>query len=248
MLKKTLTILPLEEFIITPSAPEFHVQDRNFLPLMQKAIKRAKLSKKKFLEELILTEYEQQLTDSNIVDFIRNIQAKNAPLIVITPNVSGSFNKIPYLEVWTWAFLLKKNIDLSKGPLGKKQIIFNKMYSKIKGTYPTFYRGLLSCNSDGGENSSQNLLATLLAIYLKWLPDVVYVVHSKEDYIKFMEEQFKYLRTDIQVIGFIYAPEGRKFDEVTPKQFMSFWDKVIDKLNVVTRKESSKTKENPYEQ
>ena len=197
----------------------------------------------------MLTEYEQQLSDPKITEFIKNIQEKNAPFIVVTRNFSGSFNKIPYLEVWTWAYLLEKGIDLSKSPLGSRQIIFNKGHKKIKGTYPTFYRGLLSCNSEEQGNSPQGLIASLLAVNLKWMPDIVYVIDSEESYIKSMEQQFKSLKPDVQVVGFVYAPEENvQSDQISAKEFLKFWEGVVDKLNNVSRKEINKNKEDPYEQ
>ena len=244
---KTLTILPLEDFLLRSANPIFHAKDKKFSAIISRVTKRAKLSKQSYIQELILTEYKQQLSDPKIVDFFKNIQKYNAPFIVVTNNVSGSFNKIPYLEVWTWNYLFEQGIDLSKNPIGSKQIIFNKKHKQVKGTYPTFYRGLLSCNSAENKNSSQNLIANLLILNLKWIPDVVYIIDKDENYIKSIERQFKSIRNDIQVIGFVYAPEMDQSNQISPKEFFKFWSGVIDKLNSITRTEE-KSKEDPYEQ
>ncbi len=247
--EKTLTILPLEKFMLRPVSPALNIKDEKFRTIIERVSKKAKLSKRAYLEQLVLTEYEQRLSDPKLTEFIKNIQEKNAPFIVVTRNFSGSFNKIPYLEVWTWAYLLEKGIDLSKNPLGSRQIIFNKGHKKIKGTYPTFYRGLLSCNSEGQGNSPQGLIASLLAVNLKWMPDIVYVIDSEESYIKSIEQQFKSLKADVQVVGFVYAPEENvQSDQISAKEFLKFWEGVVDKLNNVSRKEINKNKEDPYEQ
>lgn len=246
--QKTLTILPLENFMLKPVSPAFNIKDQRFRTIIERVTKKVKLSKREYLEELILTEYEQKLSDPKLTEFIKNIQEKNAPFIVVTRNFSGSFNKIPYLEVWTWAYLLEKGIDLSKSPLGLQQIIFNKGYKKISGTYPTFYRGLLSCNSEEQGNSPQSLIASLLAVNLKWIPDIVYVIDSEENYIKSIEQQFKSLKSDVQVVGFVYEPDNIQSNQISTEEFLKFWENLVDKLNNVSRKEINKNKENPYEQ
>ena len=112
--EKTLLIMPLEGVLIEPVDKEFFVRDRKYVPILQKAVKKARLSRKAYIEEVVLTEYENKLVDSFAVEFIKNIQKQQVPMLVFTSNCSGSFNKIPYLEVWTWSFLLDKGIDLSQ--------------------------------------------------------------------------------------------------------------------------------------
>lgn len=246
--EKTLVIMPLEKFLIKPIDKEFYINDKKYSAILQRTDKRARLSRKAYLEELVLTEYEHELSDPYVVKFIRNIQKLSVPMLVFTTNCSGSFNKIDYLEVWTWAYLQGKNIDLSKSPIGLNQIIFNEYGKKVKGSYPTYYKGLLSANSWNGENSVQSLLAALLAEKLKFLPDVVYVINEKESFIKSIEEQFKSLRRDIQIEGFIFSPPEKINAQLAPKIVEDFWIRLINKLNKVSRKERNIDEENPYEQ
>ena len=132
--------------------------------------------------------------------------------------------------------------------IGSNQIIFNEYGKKVKGSYPTYYKSLLSANSWNGENSVQSLLAALLAEKLKYLPDVVYVINEKESFIKSIEEQFKSLRRDIQVEGFIFSPSKKVNSQLAPKTVEDFWTRLINKLNKVSRKERNIDEENPYEQ
>lgn len=246
---KTLTILPLSEVILIPEDPIFRSDSKNFAQIVPQINKKIKLSKQSYIDEVILTEYKQRLADPKIVVFFQELQKYNAPFMVVTPNLSGSLNDIPYLEAWTWSYLLEQGIDLSKSPIGNKQIIFNRGRKKVKETYPTFYRGLFSCNEVVGANSSQSLIAILLVENLKWVPDVVYVIDTDEEYIKSIEQQFHSLRQDVQVFGFVYknkmSESGKKF---STKELLNFWNKVVDKVNVVKRKEIDPSKENPYEQ
>ena len=247
--EKTLVVLPLENFFAQATHPAFYAtKDEELQTFITQASSKVKLSRRQYLEELILTQYEQRFSDPMIPEFVKNLQKKNVPIIVVTRNFSGSLNKIPYLEVWTWKYLFDKGVDLSKSPIGSKQIIFNKKYRKIGGTYPTFYRGLLSCNSADGENAPQSIIAYLLSQELKWLPDVIYVVDKNKNYIQSLEQQFKSIRSDIQVEGFVYSPVEKSDIEISSSEFLKFWESLVVKLNAVTRKESSSAKEDPYEQ
>lgn len=246
--KKTLLIMPLEKFLIKPVDKEFYIKDQKYVPVLQRVEKKARLSKRAYLEELILTEYEHELADPYAVEFVQNIQKLQVPMLVFTTNCSGSFNKISYLEVWTWTYLLNKDIDLSKSPIGANQILFNKYGKKVKGTYPTYYKGLLSANSWDGQNSIQSILATLFSQKLKYLPEVIYVVHQDESFIKSIEQQFKTLRRDAQIEGFVFSPHKKVNTDLSMKTVQNFWTKLIDKLNKVSRKERNIDEEDPYEQ
>ena len=233
---KALIIMPLEGFLTEPQDNAFYSQDNSFAPLAEQIYKKVKPSKSDYVNELILTEYKQRFSDPLIPELFKEIQLQNIPFIVVTKNVSGNFNKIPYLEVWTWQLLLDRGIDLSKSPLGSKQVLFNKQHKKIKGTYPTFYKGLLSCNSSLQENSPQSVIAALLTLEINWLPETVYIIDKEEGYIKSVVQQFKSLNPEIQVEGFVYSPSKEGVIKITKKEFLIFWEKLVEKLNAVTRK------------
>ncbi len=246
--EKALVILPLEGFFAEPVDSAFYKIDDDIKPLVEKSFKKIKLSKRRFMNELILTEYQQRLSDQMIPDFIKNIQDKKTPIIVVTRNVSGSFNKIPYLEVWAWQYIMKNGVDLAKSPIGTKQILLNKSRKKHLGSYPTFYKGLLSCNTVEQANSPQSLIVYLLSQELKWLPDIVYIVDKNEEYIKSIVQQFKVMRKDIQVEGFVYLPKAKTYKDLSNEQIIKFWDNLVTKLNNADKKELDKKNEDPYEQ
>ncbi len=244
--QKTLLLLPIDAMIET-SDPVFRTSDESLQRLAARAFKKAKHSRKSYLDELLLTKYDNRISDSDWVSLVQNVQKIQCPIIITTRNVSGSFNKISHLEVWSWSYLQKLGIDLSKGSFNDKQVIFNKHDTKVRGTYPTFYRGLLSCNSSARENSPHVILSSLLVRYLKWFPDVVYIVDKDEEYIKSLAKQLRVLKKDVQVVGFVYAPESTDADDLDPKLFAKSWDNVVKKLNKVSRAEI-KDQEDPYEQ
>ena len=92
------------------------------------------------------------------------------------------------------------------------------------------------------------MLATLFVQKLKYLPDVVYIVHEEESFIKSIEEQFKTVKRDVQVEGFIFSSQKKVNNDLSMKKVQNFWNKLIDKLNKVSRKERNIDEEDPYEQ
>lgn len=245
--EQTLTIVSLNQ-IITIDEKELYSNNENYKSIISRALKKVRRPNAEYFSELLLTEYNNKISSPKFAEFFSNIQELNAPFLVTTDNVSGSFNKIPYLEVWTWKYLLDNNIDLSKNPLGMQQIIFKSTHKKIKGTYPTFYRGLLSANSEMGKNSIQSVIFYLLDEHLKWKPDVVFVIDSNENYIKSIANQFRYIKPSIKVIGFVHDTQKKFNNDISAQNALKFWNNFATKLNSVTRKEFKNAKGNPYEE
>ncbi|MGC0371489.1 MAG: hypothetical protein DGJ47_000178 [Rickettsiaceae bacterium] len=243
---RSLILFPMDRFLLEPKHPAFYSSDQHSEFLIKKYGKKIKLSRKPYLDELILTNYDQQLSDPNIIEFINELQKFNVPMLAVTRNISGSIDGISHLEVWNWLKLKEFGIDLSSSPLGKYQIRFDKRLKQVRGTYPTLYKGLLSCNSYLRENSPQSILASLFAVKLKWLPDIIYAIDRNEGYLKSLESQFKTLRPDVQFIGFVYAPK-EKISKLPVKEFEQFWSDLVIKLNKVQRRELDESGD-PYEQ
>ena len=44
---------------------------------------------------------------------------------------------------------------------------------------------------------------------IKYLPDVVYIVHEEKNFIKLIKEQFEIVKRDAQVEGFIFSLQKR---------------------------------------
>ena len=91
--------MPLEKFLIKPVDKAFYIKDEKYVSVLRKAEKKAGLSRRAYLEELILKEYEHELSDSYVVEFVQNIQKLHVPMLTFTTKYSGSFNKILSLEV-----------------------------------------------------------------------------------------------------------------------------------------------------
>jgi len=94
-----------------------------------------------------------------------------------------------------------------------------------------------------GDNSPQNIIAYLLSQELKWLPDAIYVVDKERNYIESLIQQFKSMRSDIQIECFVYSPDVKSNTEISISKFSKFWEDLIVRLNDVTRKESAATRE-----
>ena len=79
--------------------------------------------------------------------------------------------------------LKSKKIDLTKGVFSNMQLVFNQEIKKTAGGYPTFYKGLLSYNSDKSSNSSMQILSIFLVSKLQKIQDVVVVLDSRICYL-----------------------------------------------------------------
>lgn len=245
---RALLILPLD-ILIAPDHTGFYFQGEEAQNIVKQQLDKVSASKMVYLEEFILTNYPQKLADKAIVELIVNTVNMNLPIIVNTGNLAGSINDIRYLEVWTWNWLYERGIDLSKTPIGKKEIRIDLGTKKIGGSYPTFFRGLLSCNNYKKSNAPQIVLASLLTTKLKWLPNVVYAVDRDETYLKSLEKQFTALRPDIQFEGFIYKPgeKNTEYNQLKLQELQKFWQDVVEGANKIQRVELKSKIDDPYE-
>ena len=245
---RALLILPLD-VLIAPDHAGFYFQGEEAQNIVKTQLDKISASKRVYLEEFILTNYPQKLADKAVGELIGNIQKTNLPIIVTTANLAGSVNDIRYLEVWTWNWLYERGIDLSKTPIGKKEIRIDSGTKKIGGSYPTFFRGLLSCNNYKKSNAPQIVLASLLATKLKWLPSVVYAVDADEAYLKSLEKQFAALRPDVQFEGFIYKPVAKNtgYNQLNLQELQKFWQALVGGANKIKRTELKAKIDDPYE-
>lgn len=246
--QKTLFIFPLEDFILRPVHPALKKQDRNYESLFNKAFKGANPSKLNYARNLILLEYPHEVSNPEIIDLIDYIQNNNSTVIVTTPNLTGSVNNVDNFDIWTVDYLKKHKIDLNKGIFAEKKYLFNKEMKKVNGTYPTFYEGLLSYDTDGQNNSAMQAISLLLVGRLKKIPQVVVAVSDSKNYLESLEKQLKILSKDNQFFGVLYQnPEGGD-SQISPEEYLKFWQNFVKKLNAVRSKTKDLKSENPYDE
>jgi hypothetical protein len=244
--EKTVFIFPLETFILRPIHPALQKYDESYNALLKKAFSAANVSKNDFIDELILLDYPHEVADPAIVDLIDYIQENKAGAIIITPNLSGGINKVEHFDIWTFDYLKGLKIDLDKGRFANTKIVFNKELKKVEGTYPTFYKGLLSYNTNGRDNSAMQALSVLFAGKFKKFPEVIVAVSPSKNFLEALEKQMKILKKDSQFFGILYNPKPNK-SEISPEDYLKFWQDFVKKLNNVKRKGVDLKSENPYE-
>ena len=218
--QKILFILPLD-LILRPTHPAMQQQDENYHSLMNKAFEKVNKSSLVYANTLLLTDYPNDLTDPAILDLVDYIQKNNSELIITTPNFTGEFNGIERLDVWTFNYLKSKKIDLTKGVFSNMQLVFNQEIKKTAGGYPTFYKGLLSYNSDKSSNSSMQVLSIFLVSKLQKIQDVVVVLDSRKVYLEALEKQLKILRQDNEFFGILYNLPVLKTKEILPEDYLT---------------------------
>lgn len=244
---KTIFVISLDNIILKPVDKEFFFSDQTLKGLQERALSAVRESKLMFSGEVIFTEYQHQIVDQRIIELINNVQKKGVPVIIINKNVSGKFNKISYLEQWTVALLKKYGIDLSLGQFAKIRLVMDKYSSKERGSYPTFFDGLLSCSSYEGKNAEQNVLTTLL-VRFGFKPSTVVMLHYDNSVLGVMKEQLHQMKSDAEFFGFELTYDQEEYNAQDPEAFLSFWKSYAKKLNSVSRGPSDSDAGNPYEE
>ncbi|MFK7968530.1 MAG: hypothetical protein AB8B68_05235 [Rickettsiaceae bacterium] len=245
--QKTLFIFPLDS-ILRPTHPAMQKQEKSYNSLLKKAFDKANSSTSAYVNILLLTEYPSEISDPDLPDLINYIQNNDAGLIITTPNFTGEVNDIKRLDVWTFNYLKSKKIDLTKGIFANVELVFNQKLKKIAGSYPAFYKGLLSYNSDKLNNSSMQVISTFLALELQKIPDVVVAVGSTREYLESLEKQLKILREDNEFFGILYNLPALKTKEIAPEEYLKFWQNFVKKINKLKTKNVDLKSENPYEE
>lgn len=246
--QKILFIFPIEGFILRPTHPAMQQQYQNYNSLLKKAFSKIDNSKGFYINPLILTQYPSELGDKGLPDLVDYIQKNKSLLIITTSNVTGGINNIDAIEVWTYNYLKNKKIDLTEGVFANTHFIFNKELKKVAGTYPTFYQGLLSYNSSIEDNSAIQVLSTFLATKLKKLPDTVVAVSSNQSFLEALEKQLEILKNDNEFFGILYILPPLENKEISPEDYLQFWQDFVKKLNQTKRKQVDVKSENPYEE
>lgn len=244
---KTILVVSLEDIILKPKDKEFFFTDKNLQGLQERALSAVRESKMMFINEILLTEYPFEIVDQRIVDLINKLQKRGLPIIIITSNTSGKFNKIPYLEQWTIEMLKKYGVELSQGQFAGIRLIMDKYSSKERGSYPTFFDGLLSCSSHKARNRQHNVLATLL-VRFGFKPSTVIMLHHDESVLKIMKEQLQMIKKDMEFWSFKYLYDRPEYNQQNPEEFLKFWKEYARKLNAVSRGASDSDAGNPYEE
>lgn len=242
-----LLIVGVKKVLLKPHLPELGQIDNNVIGSLYKTFQSIKPPRMHYLDTVLLTEYDNQLLNSDLPEFIKSVIGKGTPVILSDPGLTGNFNNIKNLEQWKAEYFKKFNIDLSKSFPAHNYIIFNNM-TPFDNTYPAFYHGILSSNIAPPAQLITNFLA-----YTKFMPKVLVVIDSEYTDLNSLEIQIKNYNDNIVFIGYNYVAQyqqSTKFDKVP--EIKKFMQALIEKINKVKRhnpplKAKSKTNENPYD-
>ena len=107
---------------------------------------------------------------------------------------------------------------------------------------------MLSYNSSIEDNSAIQVLSTFLATKLKKLPDTVVAVSSNQSFLEALEKQLEILKNDNEFFGILYILPPLENKEISPEDYLQFWQDFVKKLNQTKRKQVDVKSENPYEE
>ena len=249
-----IIIVSMSGVLFLPTDKEFFVKDPSYKSVWQKALSATKESKLNYMEEVIFTQYEHKAVDERIIKFISEMIDRGVRVIVVTANSSGRFNDIAYLEEWTVKWLKDRGIDLNKSVYRDTKFVMNQYSSERSGSYPTFYKGLLSCSTDKAYNGSPSIIATFF-VTMNERPANVAMIHNNKDILRITEQQIKSINDAVQFFGYNINNTLEKIitedyaSDITPKSYLSFWKKLGTQLNAVVRGNSKNSdRGNPYEE
>lgn len=242
-----LLIIGVKKVVFKSHLPDVRRINNNVMGSLYKTMfQTTKLSRVHYFDTILLTEYDNELLDSRLPDFIKSVIDKGSPVILNDPGLTGNFNDIKNLEMWKAEYFKKFEIDLAKSFPDHEYIIFNNM-EPFDNTYPVFYRGILSSNV-----VSTFQLITNFLVHTKFTPKVLVVIDSNYIDLNSLEIQINNYDPNILFIGYDYIvldQQGAKFDKIT--EIRKSMQTLVEKADKVIRnnpplKAKSEEKTNPY--
>lgn len=243
-----LLIIGVKRVVFKSHLPDIRRIDNNVMGSLYKMMfKTTEFSRLHYFDTVLLTEYDNELLDGYLPDFIKSITDKGSPVILNDSGLTGNFNSIRNLEVWKAEYFKKYGIDLATSFPDYDYIVFNNM-DPFENTYPTFYRGILSNNI-----VSTFQLITNFLVYTKYTPKVLVVIDSNYIDLNSLEIQINNYDPNILFIGYDYVvldQQGAKFDKIA--EIRKFMQALVEKVDKVKRnnpslKAKSEDKTNPYD-
>lgn len=239
-----LLVLGRDKVIFKSFFPPISQLNQNELSKLYELFKSIRPSKAAYIDTILFTEYKNELLDSNLPKFIKDVMDKGSPVIVSDRSLTGNFNNIKKLEIWKADYLKKFNIDLSNSFPQHNYLIFNNMES-FDNTYPTFYQGILSSNN----NSSFRLILNFL-IEVKFIPKVLIMVDENSSELTAMENQLRNYDDNVMFIGYNYRLSDTKESIFHSHNLTKLFNELINKVNA-TKRSNAKIKNqesvNPYD-
>lgn len=156
-----LYIFDVDETLITKKDLAIRFYDLPEIQAMEKAYREELRDKEyyHYLRSIVLLDAETILTEEGFLEIFEKLLLHEKKAIALTLMPSGSYGKIPSLEVWRANELKGFGIDFSKtAPSKEKNIIFSEL-PLLRNSYPLCHEGILI--SHGSKKSSS------LSAYLK---------------------------------------------------------------------------------
>ncbi|NDA90875.1 MAG: hypothetical protein EBY20_08285, partial [Alphaproteobacteria bacterium] len=67
-------------------------------------------------------------------------------------------------------------------------------------------------------------------------------------FLQALEKQLKILKNDNEFFGILYKLPPLETKEISPEEYLQFWQEFVKKLNQTKRKQVDVKSENPYEE
>ena len=185
----------------------------------------------------------QKLVEADTPKIIKDLQQKGIKVIAITTELAGKIKGSEEdLIIIRQGQLKKMGLDFSKG---LKDFLTNATFSDFKkyaGSYPMFYKGILSTNGEGDATKGEVLVAMFKRIGSstdgktqkpEFEPKLIVLIDNNKKELADAEEQLKAYNPSIQFLGIEY--EGAKtsaHQDISKEDFEKFWNNIANRAKL----------------
>ena len=171
----------------------------------------------------ILTSHDVCIFDDDIYKVINGIKCKK---ITLTASITGPFKGIGKIEHFRYNILKKLNICF-ENEFNLKHEVFDN-FEKYLNSYPTFYNGILSSNSEKGTTNKGEVLCKFLE-KVNFNPKCIIFVDDNKRNHENVEKELKKTFVDLELVNILYTGTYNFVPEdISQKEFKEFWEKQME--------------------
>lgn len=228
---ETLVIFDVDMVLVQPKDPAFQMANmKRFNLIVKRIMKEIPSDKQMIFLSLMTTHSNPILIDDQISHYLQKITSQKIPVMAMTANLTGEFNKIKSMEKWRINSLRELGIDFSYSAPYQGSLIFDHLPS-YRGNYSTYSDGIFFVN---GTNVSKGeaLLAFLKKIH--FTPTKIIFIDDREDNLKSVETALHEFHPRVDYIGLHYR-EAQNYPSkfISEGEFESKWQKLADEAKEI---------------
>lgn len=182
--------------------------------------------------------HEKSLTEDEIPEIIKELQAQNIKNIALTAAMPGHFGPIEKIESWRFQTLKNFDIDFSES-FPHKSLELDKLPSYFNRR-PLFFNGLLYTNGEQSE-TDKGLVLTHFLKEINYQPKMIVLIDDR--YKNITDVQKSAHENNIEFLGIHYT-KGRTLGcrDITKENFKEYWHPIAKESEELVKAFSNKSK------